>query len=32
MMKGRLVLNRDFGSGYSYPVLMEEAEVVESLE
>ena len=26
-VKGLVVLNRDFGSGYSYPLLLEQAEI-----
>ena len=26
-VKGVVVLNRDFGSGYSYPLLLEQAEI-----
>ena len=28
VMRGRLALNRDFGSGYSYPVIIEDAVLV----
>ena len=27
-ISGKVVLNRDFGSGYSYPLLIEEASIV----
>ncbi|NRA68694.1 MAG: hypothetical protein HRU19_29680 [Pseudobacteriovorax sp.] len=29
-MRGRLVLDRDFGSGYSYPVILEDAELMKN--
>jgi hypothetical protein len=28
--KGKIVLNKDFGSGYSYEVIMEDAELINS--
>ena len=28
-ISGKVVLNRDFGSGYSYPLLVEEASIVK---